>query len=392
LLAVGAAPGAGQEQPAPFTGAECLAPTKDGVNIEDCFEEYLRRSPNDKEGWRRFLMAHRSALWYDQVDRLFRIRRNRPPEIPLAAPKARTAERSLAIRGSAQYREVPYLSSGGFLNVITFRPFLDGHFDVMVQILGNRERDAARFERAGLLIAADAAQDPDFYAWLQDPAHAQTPSGDDAKISDAADRQNGAAAKINFVKWLGDRLRQLHDLCANPQTTHHAIYMLGYTLHSIQDLAAHNGRTAAEHSWNSYCFGGSCDGRAPDESDPDEIADHIAVAREFSKILVTHVRQRLLSRSCWTAMRDYKGAPVTGPTKVELTKAKMKGWDLSFSEIQRYKRAGPAFAKLDRVDQIKVRWLGTIAWENATETQRIELRRRFVDEVVEPALAHAVRQ
>jgi hypothetical protein len=336
-----------------FVGTECLTALAAGpVRIEYCLEEFLR-STADKNAWTAFLRGQRERIYYSQDTGEFRIH-GKPPKVerPLSAepqPSGRnTLETPLVIRELAFSREVPYLSSGGWLNVVTLHPFLEGHYDVTLNVL----RDQFRFDYAAQLVAADAAQDPDFYAWKKDAAHAQTPVTSAGTVMRPEDRRRGESAVGDFIGWMADHVTRLRSHCEDGDVLY-AIYRLGYGLHAIQDLAAHNGRTSAEHAWNSYCHQSDCGGARSTEEDPDKPRSNIERAYRYS---ITYLRNvdTLVGDACWSRMRQYSGRPMTLAEKRRLLDG---GRDLTWAEYRAYKASARVFATLaDRGPHV-VRWI-----------------------------------
>lgn len=335
-----------------FTSPKCAL--KLPVDIDECFEEFLESGREDSTQWFVFLNLNRPKLWYNQETRQFRIHNEEPLKQPFKyQPRWGVSEEldeTLLLRESRRNVEVPYLSSGGWINVLTLKPSLDGHSDVTKRILAR----TFKYNYQAQLVAAEASQDPDFYAWPEDPAHAQTPADGNGRVADA-DVGHGKQAIKEFRRWLSDRVKNLRLYCERGEPLH-ALYTLGYALHAVQDLAAHNGRTAAEHSWNSYCKNPECDdskAAAPKEGDPDELEENIELAHALTERFLRDVRD-IIGESCWTKMKSYDGP---GLSWAEKRSAFGLRWTLSLRDFKAYKQGRFAFAGSRKGPEFVVRWV-----------------------------------
>ena len=84
----------------------------------------------------------------------------------------RDSTEALILRDTRKTVEVPYLSSGGFVNVLTLQPSLEGHYDVTKAALKNE----FSFYAEAIELVSSPSRDPDFFSWCVDQAHAQTPT------------------------------------------------------------------------------------------------------------------------------------------------------------------------------------------------------------------------
>ena len=336
-----------------FAPSRCLSTSP--VNLEECFREFLESGLEDISAWFNFVeeQKNKGTLYYNQETGLFRIHKDKPQEKPFkqqTVPERLPAEETLLRRESRKSVEVPYLSSGGWINVLTFRPFLDGHIDVTKRVLAR----AFKFNYAAQKVAADASKDPDFYAWTIDAAHAQTPADRIGRV-DTTNLGKDAQAIKNFGLWLSNNIKSVKRYCDSEEVTY-ALYALGYSLHAVQDLAAHNGRTFAEHSWNSYCPNVECDNnlpQSPKEGDPDDDESNIALAELYSIHFLSDVRDAV-GYDCWTKMKFYDGPQLSWSEKRTIFKLE---WSLSLKEYLSYREARFAFAKSNKGPEYKVRWL-----------------------------------
>jgi hypothetical protein len=150
-----------------------------------------------------------------------------------------------------------------------------GHSDATAEAAASLAAAGIPISAAGRAILADASQDPDFFQWTVMAAHSQTP--DDGGLPGSR-----AAAQAAAVEWVHDRLKSIKPLCTagDDASIRDALYWLGYSVHALEDLAAHRGRTNPEHR-----FDAKVEGCNPDES---RIAFPLAVdmAREYLRRLL----------------------------------------------------------------------------------------------------------
>jgi len=303
---------------------------------------------------------NKGRIYYNQESNLFRIHSAEPEKKPFkqkTEPGRELQQETFVRRESRQNVEVPYLSSGGWINVLTFRPFLDGHIDVTKRVLAR----AFKFYHPAQLIAADGSKDPDFYAWTDDAAHAQTPADANGHV-DVTNLAQDKTAIQNFAKWLTNLIKGVKARCESDEPRY-ALYALGYALHAVQDLAAHNGRTFAEHSWNSYCPNPECDSSRPKtdkEGDPDDNESNISLAEVYSIRFLGDVR-RVVGDDCWTKMKVYDGPQLSWFDKRSTFGLR---WSLSLKQYLTYRDARFAFAKSSKGPEYRIRWLPTEADRN----------------------------
>lgn len=137
-----------------------------------------------------------------------------------------------------------FAASGG----LPFARFLGhlgqaGHFEITGQALA---ADGAAWSARAVEIMTDAARDADFYEWGTPAAHAQTTNSEAGLIAE----ETGPAQQA-LAQWLRGYLQRAAAACAQQQPRQ-ALYLLGYALHAVQDLAFHEGITNAEHAYLDY--------------------------------------------------------------------------------------------------------------------------------------------
>lgn len=237
-----------------------------------------------------------------------------------------------------------HLNSGEYRGMCL--PFMngEGHYSVTKNALKDVNLIQKRFSDSALGIVADAAQDPDFFAWFDMSAHAQTP--DEAGVP--TDVEGAKNAFVGFVK---NRLKHVKILCEKGEVQH-ALHEFGYALHPLQDLMSHRGRTNTEHAYNSYKEVGD-DGKARNpDNDPESINKALALTRRF----VDDVTRGEL-KPCVEVWKTYSGGPVLPGKKMQWG-YKM---DLSPGAIREYKKSAAAFgAALESkgANAVRVRWFG----------------------------------
>jgi hypothetical protein len=326
------------------------------VPIEECFAEFLKSGSSDKDVWINFLNRHKGLIYYNQDLRKLQIHAVRPTtEVELSHrptdSRGSPKEIKLSAKEHRNSKEVPYLSSGGWLNIITLRWGVAGHSDVTEYVL----REYFKFFPGARDIVSDASQDPDFYDWKTDRAHAQTPMNlQTGEILRQDDIVGGKLALDEFIEWLSTLVARVKTEC-HANRPKDALYLMGYALHGVQDLAAHNGRLASEHSWNSYCHSSSCGGKISEQIDPDDNVDNIKLAYDYSETFLSLINN-FVGDDCWRKMKTHQGHTLSKAEKQSLI-PKTTGWDLTWEEYQLYKGFASKFALLANIEKNTVRWV-----------------------------------
>jgi hypothetical protein len=211
-----------------------------------------------------------------------------------------------------------------------------GHSDATrkaAQIAGGLSPDA-------IDILADASQDPDFFQWTVMPAHAQTE--DKAGVPN----QTEAQAQEATVKWVGKMVHKASDLCKqdDPPSLRLAVYWLGYSLHALEDLAAHRGRTNPEHSFNSKV----------DLKDPDERPNAFELASDIAATFLDRTLRGPLA-GCRTRLATLKAGSISWWTK---TSSLGLHRDLSRATEKAYEDSWTMFQAVQAKPGVRVRWFG----------------------------------
>ncbi|OGP80372.1 MAG: hypothetical protein A2V86_00600 [Deltaproteobacteria bacterium RBG_16_49_23] len=117
------------------------------------------------------------------------------------------------------------------------------------------------------------------------------------------------------------------------------LFLLGYALHGIQDLATHKGITNAQHSYLSKLFGR--------EDDPDHTEENRAKAREYSKKYVEYFRKK--HRKPFEKMMGYKGRLMPWDELMPQEKNDLldkNGWDLNPQAFIEYSTLSKIYEKI----------------------------------------------
>ena len=107
--------------------------------------------------------------------------------------------------------------------------------------------------------------------------HAQTPNDDDGDPTQSAEQ-----AKAGTIDYLRNKLALLRDELSRGNVSN-ALYLLGYVLHTFQDLAAHRGMTNFDHSFLSYKA----------SKNPDEDPGSISLANQWTMEIFALVRNNV---------------------------------------------------------------------------------------------------
>jgi hypothetical protein len=221
----------------------------------------------------------------------------------------------------------PYALSGG----LSFAAFLGhlgnaGHFEVTKGALDEFGKRANRpLSSVAARILQEASRDADVFDWDTPAAHAQEhadDSGDLPAVRDGGDR---------FVTWSACGLRAARDACVagRPRA---ALYLLGYSLHGVQDLVFHAGISNAEHSYRDVYEDAGIDFR-------EHYSEKMALAARVTTSVMEQFAARLSRTSpahagCWAAMQSWSGS---GPLKSEEKQALLGEKDFGISAYLRYR-------------------------------------------------------
>lgn len=226
---------------------------------------------------------------------------------------------------------IPFAKSGG----LPFGRFLGhvgaaGHYEITGRGAKAYAAIAGKqwtWTTQSLEVLKDAARDPDFYEWLNPAAHAQTRNDDSSgKINQDSDK-----AKTAFEAWTRGWLRASETACKEGRTRD-AIYLLGYSLHGIQDLVFHEGITNAEHSFRDFA-----ENLQIDAGDHYDEKMELAVMATVQTLSAFRARLSSSSPSCWNRMVGFKGDSYLYPAEKEAA-LKIKEKDFGVTAYFEYRR------------------------------------------------------
>lgn len=181
-----------------------------------------------------------------------------------ATPAARAPHPSLAAL------RTPTLGSGSYRGLCMpwrRKPGFPGHYEVTRRVASALRTRGFVVTDACQELLSDASQDVDLFEWNEMAAHGQT-ADDKGLPSQSAD-----SAIKRWRDWIEKYTKRAGDLCAAPGDAEHrdGLYLLGYSVHAIEDVASHRGRTNPEHAYNSLF-----------ESNPDKVEGVDDLATEMA--------------------------------------------------------------------------------------------------------------
>ena len=249
-------------------------------------------------------------------------------------PEDKTGSRLMNIeaylkeRGNKVHMKKTRLPSGGWLSRIT-GDWEPGHLEITGDVLRS-----FGFPENAIDVVGDASQDPDFYDWNTPCAHAQTNNGADGRTTERA-----KGAEKNYLGWIEQLTEKL--VSATNKDLRSGLFLLGYVLHGIQDLATHKGITNAQHSYLSKLF--------ERKDDPDHIEGNRAKARHYSKTYIEFLRKKY-SKSCQKLI-GYSGRLLPWDKLMPPEKAKLlnkEGWDLTPQAFIEYSALCKKYEKIKK--------------------------------------------
>ncbi len=216
-----------------------------------------------------------------------------------------------------------------------------GHSEATLRALDDLSSRGFTFSSEARRVIADAAQDPDFFSWADMAAHAQTQADAWGRPLDTQ------GAKLAFMRFLASNLRKSADACTQPgagdDAIKRALYWLGFALHSVQDLAAHRGRTNPEHAYN-----------AEHELNPDKTDEAFELAVQLTTEVADHALRSEL-KSCVSDFGAYDGGAVSPVYKLEALGLR---FDNSPQALYEYLQSAKLFEHVRADPGVRVRWFG----------------------------------
>jgi hypothetical protein len=221
---------------------------------------------------------------------------------------------------------------GLFLTIIVGTPFIPApalssadHASVTID-----KAESAGFSAAAAEVLARGAEIPDFTAFRNPAAHAQTANGDDGKPTQTREQAEQACEAY------------LYDLASEFDTAlkaghgGSALLYLGAALHAIQDFASHQGMTNAEHSYLSY--------DANPRVNPDMDSQNIDLAKQYTTEFLSAVHQ-VLGDERWKQLTTYN------QTTFDVVPERFRTWNTDPITVAQYHHMGTKF-----LEQDKIRW------------------------------------
>lgn len=213
----------------------------------------------------------------------------------------------------------------------------------MIRVLHERCSRTALYEfgfsRQSRSCIAQASAWPDRFRWYHDAPHAQTPPP-----QSPADAQRAAQACATLLR------TYLRDIAEAPLPAA-AVIWLGFALHLVQDLAAHEGRSKNEHALQVFLFW----------QNPDYQPRAYRGALAYSRLLLRFL-QCTLPAERWQALQK-NVQPLSHDALLRL----LGDTDFRFLSLLSFGLDGVRYM-FDRSPHKRVRWnpetvLGVLRWQ-----------------------------
>jgi hypothetical protein len=241
---------------------------------------------------------------------------------------------------------IPFSKSGG----LPFGRLLghlgkEGHYEITLAAAG---KSPFEFKMPSLAILADASRDADFIEWTNPAAHAQTQNDNAGKIQGTT-----AENQQRFVDWVTDKMSKAAKACSQGNYSG-ALYLVGYSLHGVQDLAFHEGITNAEHSYSDNVEDKHIDSK-------ERYNEKFDLAIDLSHKLLSRFSESMPA-GCWEQIRSGKQVGSLGTAKRSWLIGPGK-YDFTYESYREYQDlAALVRAALDRQEEesayfVNQRWL-----------------------------------
>jgi hypothetical protein len=226
-----------------------------------------------------------------------------------------------------------------------------GHYQVTKEAIDRARKRGLSITPKAEDVMADASQDPDSFAWSQMAAHGQT--GD----TNGVPSEKPEDAEANFRQWVVGWFEKAAERCrsADPRVQLEGIYLLGYAMHAIEDVASHRGRTNPEHAYNALF-----------EDNPDKVIGVDALAAEMAADgLLAAINGK--AASCVGPLKTLKAGLLLFPQKRSAFAFTWDGTPVSFAL---YELSANQFKPHKDVPSARVRWFGPVGpWPNGQTCQ-----------------------
>lgn len=177
-----------------------------------------------------------------------------------------------------------------------------GHFNLTrdtAKKMQQTNSDKRVFSDDAVDVMADASRDVDDFCWTHMPTHAQT-AVHQKKLVPTDEAQRDWAEFVMF--YVREAAKQCND--PKPDSTRHALYRLGFVLHAVQDLTAHQGRSNEEHSFNAFIL----------FKDPDTAPGAYELGLDVTRRFLTRAVETEL-KSCISKFATFKGTRLSDQEK-----------------------------------------------------------------------------
>jgi hypothetical protein len=234
------------------------------------------------------------------------------------------------------------------------KPEVGGHYQVTkLAVAAVRKAKFSITQKAEDLMA-DAAQDPDLFAWNSMPAHGQTAD------QNGLPSETARVAEDNWRQWIAGWVAEAGRRCSSgaPDSQSQGVYLLGYALHAVEDVASHRGRTNPEHAYNAAA-----------EQNPDKVIGVDALAVEMaSSVLLEALNGQ--ARACVAPLRSLQRGLLVFPEKIRNFGFV---WDGTPAGLLEYQKSSEDFAPHKEKAEARVRWFGPVGdWPKGSTCQADE--------------------
>lgn len=220
-----------------------------------------------------------------------------------------------------------------------------GHREITDEVLKTIKRPGTTnraFSEPAIGLLADASQDVDLFCWTHMPPHAQS------ALVDGMPEKTLEAQK-QWAEFVMTYVQRAAQACQKPgqDNVRAALYHLGFALHSVQDLAAHQGRTNEEHAYDAIEKDGL--------GDPDKTKGAFELGKDITGRFVNMALAGPLSH-CAEAFANFSGRQPLPHEKNKLLGSAKRDWTLK--TFFAYRKSRKQFVPIKDKPGSRVRWLG----------------------------------
>jgi len=240
--------------------------------------------------------------------------------------------------------QAPTLGSGSFRGLCLpwrRKQGVGGHYEVTEQAIHRVRAAGIPVTPAAAAVLADASQDVDSFEWNQMAAHGQTAD------AGGLPSESEEAAKQHWHDWIKGRIAEAGKRCAADQddVRLQGVYLLGYAIHAVEDVASHRGRTNPEHAYNALL-----------EANPDNEQGIDKLATELAgDVLIGALRGK--ASACLPILGTLSKGFLLFPEKMS---AFQFGWQGNPVELVKYEVSVADFMPHKDKPQARTRWFGPV--------------------------------